>query len=183
VNPAIQRRLTRAVRALLGHITVDQFILDVGSGNGRLYRSLALPNTRTVGIDLAFNMCRLGRENGMDCVQGDALALPFCSDTFDVVISIEMVQCVDDLGSLLSELTRVTKPGGRIVLSTVNRWSWVMFIARAARAVLPRADGTAIVPRGREQLLEAAIKASLVIAARIGWHTLLLFIGSRTRSS
>jgi SAM-dependent methyltransferase len=56
--------------------------------------------------------------------QADALALPFGDAQFDLIYSAEVLQHIDDLPALVAEVARVSRPGGRIIISTLNRRSW-----------------------------------------------------------
>lgn len=49
-----------------------------------------------------------------------ARALPFPDGDFDVVISFQVREYVEDVGSYLKEIRRVQKPGGRLLLTTPN---------------------------------------------------------------
>ncbi|UGT64528.1 class I SAM-dependent methyltransferase [Nocardia asteroides] len=54
-------------------------------------------------------------------VQGDALALPYGDDTFDVVLASEILEHVPADEAAIAELVRVLRPGGQLVV-TVPRW-------------------------------------------------------------
>ena len=93
-------------------------ILDVGCGPGLFSARLALKN-RVVGIDLSHQMLRLaGRD--LNAVQGDAFSLPFQNHSFDVVMSIEVLQHLSKPECFLKEMARVTKSGGQMILSSLN---------------------------------------------------------------
>src|SRR5262249_29767543 len=65
------------------------------------------------------------------------LALPFADEQFDLVYAPEMMQYVADLKALCSELARVCRPHGKIVLSTSNRRSLVRKAMRVIRWMRP----------------------------------------------
>ncbi len=99
--------------------------LDVAAGTADL--SLALvryqPTCRVIGVDVSPQMMALGRRKvaraGLDgsitLLPGDALQLPFADATFDCVTSGFALRNVASIEQTLAEMTRVTKPGGRVV--------------------------------------------------------------------
>ena len=92
-------------------------MLDVGCGpRGSL--EWADQAAERVGLDpLAEEYVRLhATPQSMTYVQGDAEAIPFPDATFDVVSTINSLDHVDDVGAAVAELTRVTRPGGRLLL-------------------------------------------------------------------
>jgi SAM-dependent methyltransferase len=97
--------------------------LDVGCGYGADVEALAArlrPGGHAVGIDASQTMIAEARRRvagtGLDVrfVVGDALALPFDDDTFDVCRIETVLQHVDEPGQAVTEMARVTRPGGRI---------------------------------------------------------------------
>lgn len=106
---------------LLGLSTGDR-ILDVGCGLGidvRMLASRVGPEGEVVGIDTSETMLKTARErtantSNVRFEQGDAMDLSFADESFDAV-QAERVFCHTDAPRKgLSELTRVTRPGGRV---------------------------------------------------------------------
>jgi len=90
-------------------------LLDIGCGN-QPYRELFAPVIREyVGLD------REWQERFPD-VMGDVLHLPFPAETFDTVLMIQVLEHVPDPASALSEVRRVLKPGGRVILTAPQYW-------------------------------------------------------------
>jgi ubiquinone/menaquinone biosynthesis C-methylase UbiE len=97
--------------------------LDVGCGYGADVEALAgrmPPGGRAVGIDVSETMIaeaqRRSAGTGLDVrfVVGDALALPFDDNTFDVCRIETVLQHVEAPRQVVAEMARVTRPGGRI---------------------------------------------------------------------
>jgi len=103
-------------------------ILEVGSGSGGLADYLHAP---IVGLDVAFERTADRASSYLTQVEGRADALPFEDASFDVVLSVEMLEHVPagDRERVLAEMLRVLRPGGRLV---------VTFPADAAAARLDR---------------------------------------------
>lgn len=93
-------------------------ILDAGCGPGGTSRSLRQWGT-VVGLDFAEEAVRLAQSGGgMAVVRGSVTALPFRSASFDLVTSFDVlyhVGVVDD-GEALSEMARVLRPGGWLLV-------------------------------------------------------------------
>jgi len=97
-------------------------VLDVGCGPGGDIHALAATKTyRVVGVDIDLPMlgaARTGTAPGTSAafICADATRLPFSGSTFDAVRSERMLQHLPDPASAVTEMTRVTRPGGRLVL-------------------------------------------------------------------
>lgn len=96
-------------------------LLDVGAGTGHAARSLAGRVGVAVAVDLTPEMLQAGKasadEQGLAnviFVRGDALALPFLDQSFDVVISRFAAHHIEQPDVQLAEMTRCLVPGGRI---------------------------------------------------------------------
>lgn len=113
-----------AVRML--HLQPGDSALDVCTGTADLAIRMAREvrnDGQVVGIDFCEPMLRLGRRKiqhtaGIErihLVLGDALRLPFASDTFDGVGVAFGIRNVVDIRQAFTEMWRVLKPGGRVV--------------------------------------------------------------------
>lgn len=98
--------------------------LDVGAGTGDLSIALARHGARrVVGTDFCEDMLpvadakaqRAGYGGRVSFVVGDALHLPFPDASFDCVVNGFLLRNVADLPAALHEMTRVLRPGGRLV--------------------------------------------------------------------
>lgn len=99
-------------------------LLDVGCGEGWVTRAWArrLPDARVVGVDREDPELRrhwnAASEPNVTLQVGDAHALPYADDAFDVVTAIEMLEQVGDPARVLRELTRCAR---RAVIVSVPR--------------------------------------------------------------
>ncbi len=99
-------------------------ILELGCGGGSLLRDLAARGYRElVGLDLARTALReaRARETPAWLLAAEAERLPFQARSFDVVLSVDLIEHVEDLDSHLAEVARVLRPGGWYLLKTPNR--------------------------------------------------------------
>ena len=112
------------VAALLGDVRgLD--VLDVGCGTGRHSLPLARQGARVTGIDFSPGMLQKAREKdgaeAVTFVEHDiSTTFPFPSATFDRVISCLVVDHLSDLPRFCSELRRVCRPNGSIIISVMH---------------------------------------------------------------
>ncbi len=94
-----------------GHLT-----LDLGCGEGRLSRRLGELGHRVVGVDASPTLVSFAvrHDNAEPAVLGDAAALPFGDEAFDLVVASMCLHDIDDLPGALRETARVLKPPGRL---------------------------------------------------------------------
>src|ERR1700761_6081050 len=77
-----------------------------------------LPIEGTQFVDISAPALERLRARGGRVTLGEVTALPFGDATFDLVCALDIIEHVDDDDSALSEITRVTKPGGTLMIST-----------------------------------------------------------------
>lgn len=115
----------REVVRLLG-LTAGEAVLDIGSGPGLLATDLARavgPTGRVCGIDVSDSMLALARgrtvPDGIAPVEyrhGGTDAVPYPDKSFDVVVSTQVLEYVADIPAALAEMSRVLRPGGRLLI-------------------------------------------------------------------
>jgi SAM-dependent methyltransferase len=100
-----------------------QNLLDVATGTGNVAIRAALAGASVTGLDLTPELLQVARQRAADAgveidwVEGDAEELPFEDDSFDSVTSCFGVIFAPLHERAAGELTRVARPGGRIVLT------------------------------------------------------------------
>jgi len=98
-------------------------LLDAACGTGNLAVIAARHGCLTSGLDIASNLIAQARERArqesldIDFTEGDAEAMPYPDASFDVVVSMYGVMFAPRPERVVSELVRVTKPGGFIALA------------------------------------------------------------------
>jgi dolichol-phosphate mannosyltransferase len=100
-------------------------VLDVGCGSSRIIN--ALPSG-SVALDPLLRKLRYARKFSTSLVQGSGFALPFRDESFSCVLCSQVIEHVPKDSPILSELIRVLKRGGRLVLGTPDyaNWEWVV---------------------------------------------------------
>ena len=97
-------------------------ILDIGCGSSKILGAL----DNVIGLDILMRKLRYGRKHGKPLFNASVFNLPFKDNTFDCVICSEVIEHVPADKSTFAEMTRVLKPGGRLILGTPDygRWRW-----------------------------------------------------------
>lgn len=119
------RRLAMIIRWGLRHPrTVVERILVDGCGVGMYVRALQPYAAEICGIDIEPEHLTLARENVPDAGLQLAMceALPYATGSFDLVLSHEVIEHVQNDRTAAAEMVRVLKPGGRAVVFAPNRW-------------------------------------------------------------
>ena len=99
-------------------------ILDNGAGLGTYLEACGRvnPDSLRIGLEIEFDRAveALARADGI--VLGVGERLPFADDTFDLILSNEVIEHVADDREYAAEMIRVARPGGRIIVFAPNRW-------------------------------------------------------------
>ena len=102
-----------------------QRVLDVAAGTGVSTAELGRSGATAIACDFSLGMLRAGqasrRRRGVAFVAGDAMHLPFGDGTFDAVTISFGLRNVADVPAALRELSRVVRPGGRLVVCEFSR--------------------------------------------------------------
>jgi dolichol-phosphate mannosyltransferase len=117
-----QRARHRIVLTFLAASARRTTTLDIGCGSSRIIQDLP----ELIGMDILLPKLRFLRDRHSRLVQGDIFALPFPDAAFDAVICSEVIEHIPDRPSLFTELTRILRPGGTLILGTPDygRWLW-----------------------------------------------------------
>ncbi len=106
---------------------MDYSILDFGCGNGQLLGEVkkhVSPNSILIGTNSLPESQDYASEHfpGIDFkVQKFVDAFDFPDNSFDVILSVDVLECIPDKTVLLEELCRILKPGGRVLFA---HWDW-----------------------------------------------------------
>ena len=147
-------------------------VLDLGCAGGFMAEALTERGARVTGIDPAERAIEAARAHASR--QGHAIrydvgvgeALPYGDAAFDIVVCVDVLEHVRDLGEVLAEVARVLRPGGVFLYDTINRNPLARFAA-----ITVAEDIVGLLPRGTHdpemfikpaELDEALTRAGLV---------------------
>ncbi len=119
----------KASERLLRHLNPEQHrqVLDIGSGAGGLMRQAASLGINMIGLDithdfnrlnLGLNTCFIEQVNNL-VLTGDAHHMPFADASLDLILFQHSFLNMPDGRQVLSECTRILKPGGQLVMHEV----------------------------------------------------------------
>jgi len=99
-------------------------VLDAGCGSGRNMVELARHGTVT-GVELSnTSVCLARARKAGEVIEGSVMEMPFAPDSFDLAVSLDVIEHLqDDLGAL-RELRRTVAPGGSLLV-TVPAYQWL----------------------------------------------------------
>ncbi|MER7168843.1 methyltransferase domain-containing protein [Micromonospora sp. NPDC000207] len=135
--------LARARAALVPPATrPGALLVDLGCGAGLLAPHLTGKGYRHVGVDLTRSALEQAADHGVNVVHADATAVPLADACADVVAAGELLEHVPDWRRVVAEACRLLRPGGLLVLDTLNDTALSRLVAVHVGERLPT------VPRG-----------------------------------
>nr|WP_204331843.1 demethylmenaquinone methyltransferase [Geodermatophilus sabuli] len=176
------RRATREALAA----RPGQTVLDVAAGTAVSTVELAGDGVRAIACDFSQGMLRAGAARPVPKVAGDAMALPLADASVDAVVISFGLRNVADPDAALREFSRVTRPGGTLVVCEFSSPTWAPFrtvyteylmraLPRIARAVSSNPDAYVYLAESiRAWPDQPAMAARLQAAgwADVGWRDL-----------
>jgi len=125
----VTERLVRKLILEMAGPLEGRRVLDVGCGDGTHSLGAAAAGARVTGVDASPEMLEAARKRakergvGAALEVGDARSLPFADGTFDVVLAVTVLCFIEDVDLAIGEMARVLRPGGRIMVGELGRWS------------------------------------------------------------
>jgi SAM-dependent methyltransferase len=114
-----QRRLEMIVRAAGERI--QGRILEDGCGVGMYVEHLSALGGVVIGLEYDFERAVEARRNSAHIINAAGECIPLPASTFELILSHEVLEHVQDDRAAVGEMVRVLRPGGRIVLFVPNR--------------------------------------------------------------
>ena len=129
----------RRYQIVTGMVNTSKPCLDIGCGSSRILGALS---DRAVGLDILLGKLLYARRYGRPLVNGSIFALPFGDNTFEQIVCSQVIEHLEPGDQPFTEMVRVLKDGGRLVLGTpdYSRWTWVI-VERLYKLFAPDAYG------------------------------------------
>ncbi len=150
LNPLRLRYIERAVGLR------DARVLDVGCGGGILSEAMADKSARVLGIDLSQPVLDVAELHALEgkvaveyrCVAAEELASAQ-PGSFGLVTCMELLEHVPDPAAMLAALSALVRPGGDVIVSTLNRKPSAFAVAILGAEYIAR-----VLPRGTHEYLK-----------------------------
>jgi len=113
----------------------DEILVDLGCGGGLTCDGEG--RHVHVGIDLVMSALETARSRGVQVVRGDVAVLPLADNCASVVVAGEILEHVADVDSVVSEICRVLRPGGTVVIDTLSEGRFATFVLVTIAERLP----------------------------------------------
>jgi 2-polyprenyl-6-hydroxyphenyl methylase / 3-demethylubiquinone-9 3-methyltransferase len=157
----------------------DARVLDVGCGGGILSEAMARSGARVLGIDLSQAVLDVAELHALEAKQpveyraiaAEELAAA-AAGSFDLVTCMEMLEHVPDPAAMLDTLTALVKPGGDVIVSTLNRKPAAFAIAIVGAEYIAR-----VLPRGTHEYMKFIRPSELARWGRAAGLTLIDLAG------
>jgi 2-polyprenyl-6-hydroxyphenyl methylase/3-demethylubiquinone-9 3-methyltransferase len=134
----------------------DAHVLDVGCGGGILSEAMARSGARVIGIDLSQAVLDVAELHALEAkltIEYRAIAAEELAaarpGSFDLVTCMEMLEHVPDPAAALAALGSLVKPGGHVIVSTLNRKPLAFAVAIIGAEYIAR-----MLPRGTHEYLK-----------------------------
>jgi 2-polyprenyl-3-methyl-5-hydroxy-6-metoxy-1,4-benzoquinol methylase len=112
----------RAVREVVSARAGSGVLADIGCGRGALWTHLKSHCTRCIGVD-ALRYDGLPDDIEFQSVDLERGPLPIGAASVDIAIAVETIEHLENPRAFVRELTRITRPGGLVVITTPNQRS------------------------------------------------------------
>jgi SAM-dependent methyltransferase len=131
-RPSFKYRLWRrgkeVSRAIQSYQTHAENMLDVGVADGLMIPVLqeAWSNLKIIGLELSWELLRLGDCTRFVPLLADATDLPFADESFDVVSAVAVIEHINQPLRMLENAYRILRPGGICIVTTPNPFfEWI----------------------------------------------------------
>lgn len=120
-------------------------IIEVGCGGGIFCEYIAKEGYNITGVDLSSGAISVAKEHAsinnltINYQVASVYQLPFADESFDVVMSSDFLEHIDDLETAIYEMSRILKPNGLFIFDTISRCekSVQTFMSLESQGIIP----------------------------------------------
>ncbi len=119
-----------AIIEQFGGALAGRQILEISCGMGGTLVALAQAGAHPVATEFNHAYCTIASQRSqrydlnLPIINAVGEDIPFADNSFDLAICWDIVEHVQNPAAMLRELRRVVRPGGRVLLTIINRWAW-----------------------------------------------------------
>jgi 2-polyprenyl-3-methyl-5-hydroxy-6-metoxy-1,4-benzoquinol methylase len=118
-NPAIRYTESKRVSIILKALGSEGRVADIGCGEGYILSKINSPEI--VGVDISDTALEMASKiTNAKLVRANAESLPFSDSYFDAALCSEILEHTQNPRKVVLELSRIVKPGGKIIISVPN---------------------------------------------------------------
>jgi len=117
----LARRTSEVAKALTKYLTkLPERVLDAGTADALMLGKLnqVWPDTCFIGLEMNRSLLMTTNINGIQKIEGDAMALPFGNEAVDAIVATAVIEHLPDPVRFVFECNRVIRRGGIIVITT-----------------------------------------------------------------
>ncbi len=111
------------IKTIQKYIKTGNF-LDVGSSFGGFLRTAKDKGFDVQGVEISEYASKYAIESGIPTFQGSLTEAKFADNSFEVITLVEVIEHLENPKEIFSELHRILKPGGLLLLQTANFEGW-----------------------------------------------------------
>ena len=131
----LRRRLDIVFNELLPREIRGKRLLDAGCGTGHFSLAASERGAAVTSMDIGERLlAKVAEKCETERIIGSVLQMPFEDNSFDIIVSTEVIEHTPAPYNAVSELYRVLRPGGILALTVPNRfWKWSCVLANALK--------------------------------------------------
>ncbi len=116
--------IKKGIKRLIPPEISGKIILDLGAGTGEMSKHLTVENT-VIAYDISRALLKLAKKKDLKCVEGDVYNYTFKEESFDLIVSVELIHLTENWKEILRRTVKLLKPRGELVLYSPNGSSFI----------------------------------------------------------
>jgi SAM-dependent methyltransferase len=135
MRPGWQTSGNRLEAMVRSHVSPEANVLDLGCGRGGVVELIWRDVKLAAGLDPDSPSLIAHRASAMPILRGVGEHLPFAGSSFDLVVSVWVLEHLKEPLTVLSEVRRVLRPGGHFIFVTPNLRNPLLVLYRIGKAL------------------------------------------------